>query len=303
MAESVNAASAPDVKKAAGTVELARQQLENTPLQDTPLQRDLSAACARENAEKAEKQLEKLREAIQNREPQTQDYARLKELEQQQRELARQAEQALAKNPQDTAKANAPDHPWLQKQERVAVGLRQKVQQQLQQTAAQLDHSAAEFARQAAEAAGRKASDRQAPVPAQPLATAFQQASRAAHASSQAAAASHAQAAADALAQAVDGTLRAMQGQAPSKPGHSQAQANQPSRQPGTNPTDALRLAQANPGVPPELAKLGISVEDWEKIKASLKSDVGGSSAIAMPEEYRELVRSYFEQISKGDKR
>ena len=42
---------------------------------------------------------------------------------------------------------------------------------------------------------------------------------------------------------------------------------------------------------------------DWEKIQAALKSDVGGSSAIAMPEEYRELVRHYFEEISKSGTR
>jgi len=91
-----------------------------------------------------------------------------------------------------------------------------------------------------------------------------------------------------------------MQGQSPSKPGQGMAQnANQP----GMENTDALRTPEASPGVPPELAKLGISAEDWEKIKASLKSDVGGSSAIALPEEYRDLVRSYFEQMSKGSQR
>ena len=55
--------------------------------------------------------------------------------------------------------------------------------------------------------------------------------------------------------------------------------------------------------MPPELAKLGISAADWEKIKASLKSEVGGASAIALPDEYRDLVRRYFEEISKGNPR
>ena len=67
-------------------------RLEDAPLQDTPKQRDQTAAMARENAEKAERQLEKLRDDIQRSEPQLQDYAQLKELEQQQRELARQAD-------------------------------------------------------------------------------------------------------------------------------------------------------------------------------------------------------------------
>lgn len=532
MEESLNAKKAPDVRKAAETAEQARQQLENTPLQDTPQQRDQSAAAARENAEKTERQLEKLRDDIQRNEPQAQDYARLKELEQQQREIARQAEQAVAKDAQDE-----PAKPWQQQQDRVAEALRQEAQQQpqaqaaalekqaqeakqlareareqaagqealkqlaqdpaaaeqalheqlakeqadianeareqladarerqdnatanampeavesaekaaaeisakndqaaaekakeaasqlseaaknaeksqsdksdesdasqaeaaadlaelaerqenvsealsalqqgkpaeaaaklsemraeqtaelaediretpqvngtsgpmqqaanaseqaagqakqaaqaesqgkpaeasgshgqssqqLQQAAAQLDQAAAEFSQQAAEAAGRKAAENKAPTPAQPLAEAFQQASQAADSNNKAAAANHAQAAADALSQAADGALRAIQGQAPSQPGQGMAQA---ANQPGNENTEALRTPEADPGVPPELAKLGISAEDWEKIKASLKSDVGGSSAVALPEEYRDLVRSYFEQMSKGSK-
>ena len=528
MEESVNATKAPDVRKAAETAEQARQQLENTPLQDTPQQRDETAATARENAEKTERQLEKLLNDIQRNEPQVQDYAHLKELEQQQRELARQAEQATAQNPE-----NKTEQPWQQRQDQVAEALRQEAQQQpqaqaasleeqaqeakqlaqeareqaagqealkqlaqdpaaakdalheqlakeqadiakdaqeqlaearerqdnatanalpeavesaekagaeisakndkaaaaeakeaasqlaeaaetaeknqsdqtdptdqanaaadlsalaerqenvsealsaleqgkpaeaaaklsemraeqtaelaediretpqvngtsgpmqqaantseqaagqakqaaqadsqgkpadsanshsqsaqqLQQTAAQLEQAAAEFAQQAAEAAGRKAGDNKAPVPGQPLAEAFQQASQAADSNNKAAAAGHAQAAADALSQAADGALRAMQGQGPPKPGQGMAQ------QPGMEqPDESLRAPEADPGVPPELAKLGISAEDWEKIKATLKSDVGGASSVALPEEYRDLVRSYFEQMSKGSK-
>lgn len=530
MEDSVNAKKADDVRNAAETAEQARQQLENTPLQDTPQQRDQSAADARENAEKTERQLEKLRDDIQRNEPKVQDYARLKELEQQQREIARQAEQAVAQNSKEE-----PAKPWSEQQDRVAEALRQEAQQQpqaqaaalekqaqeakqlaqeareqaagqealkqlaqepaaeqalheqlakeqadiakeaqaqlaearerqdnatanampeavesaekaaaeisakndgaaagkakeaasnlteaaktaetsqsdksdpteqskaaadladlaqrqenvsealtalqqgkpaeaaaklsemragqtaelaediretpqvngtsgpmqqaanaseqaagqakqaaqaeaqgkasdaagshgqssqqLQQAAAQLDQAAAEFARQAAEAAGRKAGENKAPTPAQPLAEAFQQASQAADSNNKAAAAEHAQAAADALSQAADGALRAMQGQAPSQPGQGMAQA---ANQPGNENTEALRSPEADPGVPPELAKLGISAEDWEKIKATLKSDAGGSSAVALPEEYRDLVRSYFEQMSKGSKR
>ena len=51
--------------------------------------------------------------------------------------------------------------------------------------------------------------------------------------------------------------------------------------------------------MPPELAKLGISAADWEKIQSSLTSDVGVGPAGAVPAEYRELVRSYFESMSK----
>jgi hypothetical protein len=530
MEESVHAAKSDEVRKAAETVEQARQQMEDAPLQDTPKQRDETAALSRENAEKAQRQLEKLREELQRSEPQLQDYAQLKELEQQQRELARQAA------------GEEPDKQWQQQQERVAEALRQDLQQQpqaqaaalekqaeqakqlaeeareqaagqeamkqfaqdpaaaekalteqlakeqskiaaetkqqlaeaserqdnatanalpeavqsteqaakemskenaqaaaksaeqaaaqlkeaaeaarkdpidpsnqtdptdlsnspdqaqaaadltelaerqeniaeaisamaegkpeaaaaklaemrasdtkelaeairetpqangptghmqqaaqsseqaagkaeqaaqanqpaetaaqhgqsseqLQQAASQLDQAAAEFTQQAAEAAARQAGENQAPVPADSLAEAFDAASQAADANNQAQAASQSQAAADALAQTADGALRAMQGQAPSKGKPGPPNGNP--APPGTDPGEELRTREPDPGVPPELAKLGISAEDWEKIKASLKSDVAGSSAIALPEEYRELVRGYFEQMSKGAK-
>ena len=35
----------------------------------------------------------------------------------------------------------------------------------------------------------------------------------------------------------------------------------------------------------PELAKLGISAEDWEQIKSSLKAESGGSGAVPLPED------------------
>lgn len=530
MEESVHASKVPEVKQAAETVEQSREKLENAPLQDTSQQRDQSAAAARNDAEKAERQLEKLSQELQRDEPQLQDYAHLKELEQQQRELARQAEQA-AKDPA----VKAPPQPWQQKQQQVAEAVRQDTQQQpqaqaasleqqaeqahelaaeareqaanqdalkrlsqnpekpdpaakqelhkqlaheqaaiaketkhelaearerqdnatanalpeaaesaekasedlaaqndqaaaqeaekaaaelaqdakaassdpavaeaaadlsnlakrekqvaealsaleqgkpaeataelseagaeeaaglaseihqtpqvngpsgpmqqaaessqkaanqakqaaeagshgkaseasgehgqaaqqLQQTAAQLDQAAAAFAQQAANAAGHKAGDQQAPIPAQPLANAFQEAAHAAEAGNQAAAASHAAAAAAALSQAADGTLRAMQGQGPPHQGQ-HGQNQELAGHPGSDLTDTFRAPQADPGVPPELAKLGISATDWEKIKASLKSESGASSSIALPEEYRDLVRRYFEEISKGTRR
>ena len=59
-----------------------------------------------------------------------------------------------------------------------------------------------------------------------------------------------------------------------------------------------VRTPEADPGVPPELAKLGISAADWEKIQATLKSDVGGAGAAGVPEEYRGLVKDYFEAMT-----
>lgn len=89
-----------------------------------------------------------------------------------------------------------------------------------------------------------------------------------------------------------------MQGKAPKPQG---PQGQEMGQQHGNeNPNENVRTPEADPGVPPELAKLGISAEDWEKIKSSLKSEAGGGGAIQLPEEYRELVRGYFEQMTKG---
>jgi hypothetical protein len=51
--------------------------------------------------------------------------------------------------------------------------------------------------------------------------------------------------------------------------------------------------------MPPELTKLGISARDWEKIRRSLKSNVGAEGSGGVPEDYRDLVRDYFENMAK----
>ena len=430
MEETVHAAKAPEVRETAALVEQAQQQLENAPLQDTPQQRDQNVGAARENAEKAEQQLAKLRDEIQSKESQLQEYARLKELEQQQREIARQAEQAIARNPQNpqppqdpskppTPAEKAPTPQWQQQQNAVAEALRQTAQQQpeaqaaaleqqakeatelaaeakkqasaqetlkqetasptsptnptaqseksnaaaneaaqlaeairetpqingpsgpmqqaaqssqqastqaqqaaqsgaqnkpaeasslhaqssqqLQQTAARLTQAAAEFSQQAAQAAARQPTPQQAPIPGQALASAFEQAAQAATANSKETAASQSRAAAEALSTATAKTMTAMQGKGEGK-GKGKGKPGQPGEpgQPGSNPDENMRTPLPDPGVPPELAKLGISAADWEIIKASLKAETGPSSAILMPEEYRDLVRRYFEEITKG---
>ncbi len=64
-------------------------------------------------------------------------------------------------------------------------------------------------------------------------------------------------------------------------------------------PQEGLRTASADPGVPPELAKLGIGADDWALIKSSLSAEAGSAAVIQVPEEYRSLVRQYFEQMAK----
>ena len=75
-------------------------------------------------------------------------------------------------------------------------------------------------------------------------------------------------------------------------------QPGEPGQQPGQQPQQGDAPAEPDPGVPPELAKLGISADDWEKIQASLASDVGSGSGSGIPEEYRELVKGYFQSMS-----
>ena len=60
-----------------------------------------------------------------------------------------------------------------------------------------------------------------------------------------------------------------------------------------------MRTGEPDPGVPPELAKLGISAADWEKIKAALSSDVGTGAGAGIPEEYRDLVKGYFQNMAQ----
>ena len=60
------------------------------------------------------------------------------------------------------------------------------------------------------------------------------------------------------------------------------------------------RPQQGDPGVPPELAKLGVSSDDWAQIQSALKAETGADASIKVPEEYRGLVRSYFEEMAKG---
>jgi hypothetical protein len=56
-------------------------------------------------------------------------------------------------------------------------------------------------------------------------------------------------------------------------------------------------------GVPPELAKLGISVADWARIKSSLGSETTNQASSGAPKEYRDLVSDYFRIIATEAKK
>lgn len=68
----------------------------------------------------------------------------------------------------------------------------------------------------------------------------------------------------------------------------------------GAEPGDAG--PQPNAGyaeVPPALARLGVTAADWMRIKGTARSGVAGAATGTAPEEYRELVRSYFEELAR----
>jgi hypothetical protein len=196
----------------------------------------------------------------------------------------------------EQAKAAAENGQQGKQQE--AAGRHQQSASHLQRGADALGRAAEEFARGAEQAKGQQREPHRAPIPPSDLADAFQSAAKAAGEKQGTEAASQASEAADALSRAAQAARQGMQGQGlgQSKPG--QPGMPQPGNQAGEHPEEGDRTPEVDPGVPPELAKLGISAADWEKIQATLKSDVGGGAGAGVPEEYRGLVKKYFEAMA-----
>ncbi len=189
---------------------------------------------------------------------------------------------------------NAADQ-WQKEQAQEASEQHDQSSRSFDQSASALTRAAGEFAKMAEEAASETADPEQAEANAGDLATAFEQASQAADNPQPAQAAAKATSAAQAMDRAAQSARQKMQGRLPKPTGSQRV----PTKIPPNKPLQDLRAQEADPGLPPELAKLGISSADWEKIQTSLKSDVGANESSALPEDYRELVRSYFESISK----
>ncbi len=166
-----------------------------------------------------------------------------------------------------------------------------RAEENFQRSAEALVRTAQDFARMAEEASGRQANASRAPAPAGELAEAFEEAAQAGSAPSSPEAAESARKAAEALARAAREARESMQGRR--QPG-----MPLPGMMPGDRPEEGERPPLPDPGVPPELAKLGISAEDWEKIRESLRADVGKSASGGVPEEYRGLVKEYFQNMA-----
>ncbi|MES2475996.1 MAG: hypothetical protein V4640_09455 [Verrucomicrobiota bacterium] len=167
--------------------------------------------------------------------------------------------------------------------------------QSFEKAAQALDRAAQEFSQAAQEMAGHQPDPQRAALPPQAMANAFQQAARAASSPATPQAAAQAAEAAKSLSQAAEAGRQAMQGKAAGPP----QLGSQPGNKAGDQAEEGPRPAEPDPGIPPELAKLGISSDDWAKIQASLKSDVGAADGTDVPEEYRGLVKSYFESMAQ----
>lgn len=222
--------------------------------------------------------------------PQVQQSGAMQQAEQSGKQAGEQAQQASQQAQQGQQQQASQQH--------------QQSQQNFEKSAQALQQAAAELAQAAEQASQRQSSPQQAQASPEALAEAFQQASQAATSPSQQQAAEQAQQAAQAMQQAAQSAKSQMQGHQPASPGmaqQGQETPGEPGQQPGMQSQQGDAPAEPDPGVPPELAKLGISADDWEKIQASLASDVGAGSSSGIPEEYRELVKGYFQSMSAKD--
>ncbi len=217
--------------------------------------------------------------------PQARDSGNLQQAEQRGNEAAQKAQQASQQAQQGQQQQAANEH--------------QQSRQNFERSAQALEQAAAELSQAAQQAAQQQTSPQQAPASPQALAEAFLQASRASENNQPSQAAQQAAQAAQALQQAAQSARSSIQGRPQSAQPHNQAPSPAtPSPQAGNQPPQTQRPPEPDPGVPPELAKLGISLADWEKIQATLSSDVAAGGTDQVPEEYRELVKGYFQSMS-----
>ena len=84
-------------------------------------------------------------------------------------------------------------------------------------------------------------------------------------------------------------------------PGQAKDGPPSPSGDPGQEGKDGLQGDAASGELPAELAKLGLTPDDWMKLRSALQG-VEGARDEAIPAEYRDLVKAYFGALSKGGK-
>lgn len=177
--------------------------------------------------------------------------------------------------------------------------------------AAQAAEQARQGGRQAAEAAAREASQ----AGHDPQQASSQAEQRARNEALAAAAAEPAQQAANNLAVAAATAMQAqgipqqaMDSQNMGQTGDPTREAGQPGQAqngdgaPSTAPGEAsdkagLQATQAH-GLPPELERLGLTADDWVKIRGLVRGGSDASGGERIPAEYRELVKGYFRALA-----
>ena len=82
--------------------------------------------------------------------------------------------------------------------------------------------------------------------------------------------------------------------------GQTAAEDKNSSQKPGSEASDKAGLQTSQDyGLPPELAKLGMSPDDWSRLRGLITSGSDGTSeGSQVPAEYRELVKGYFRALS-----
>jgi len=184
----------------------------------------------------------------------------------------------------------------------------QESARKLEDAGRSLEELAKKRSQRAAALEEKEESEKELSIPAEPMAQAFQNSKAATNKSSAEQQRGKAQEAAENLRQTARQARQALsEGRSANMPKAAapQEQVNkQPGEQkqgqgpPAEEPKAEFQEAQPDQGVPPNLAKLGISAQDWEKIKASLSSGAGVSASGAIPEDYRELAKLYFNQLA-----
>ncbi len=147
-------------------------------------------------------------------------------------------------------------------------------------------------------------------VKSEDLAQSFEEVTESAQSESAEEAASESQEAADSLQELAQAAMKQMGNMTPGDQGEQNQgepsdQQQQQQQANAENPSTDLnetgqKTADANgAGIPPELQKLGISIEDWTRFKGALSSGSATSIETDLPAEYRELVGRYFQVIAK----
>lgn len=180
----------------------------------------------------------------------------------------------------------------------------QRAEEYFEQAAGSLAQAAEQLSQRAEQEATREQPGHLAPSSGESLAEALQAMSEATQAGQNSAeAATAARKAATALAKSAQESRAQLQGNAPGEPPSSPTRSElSSSGSAGEEPREddsQLQQREADQGVPPELAKLGISAADWEKIQANLNRDVGAAGAEGVPTDYRELVKDYFQSMGE----